>query len=69
MIKERTGDEDDAYLIVLTAALLHDIGNQIHRENHNVSGVYLAIPLLNRLLPKVHGDQEIMYEVRTRILN
>lgn len=69
VIKERSGDEDDDYLIVLTAALLHDIGNQVHRENHNISGVYLAIPLLNRLLPKIYGETEIMYEIRGHILN
>jgi metal-dependent HD superfamily phosphatase/phosphodiesterase len=69
VIKERAGDEDDAYLIVLTAALLHDIGNQVHRENHHVSGVYLAIPLLNRLLPKIYKEEEIMYEIRGHILN
>jgi len=69
VIKEKAGDEDDAYLIVLTAALLHDIGNQVHRENHNVSGVYLAIPLLNRLLPEIYKEEEIMYEIRGHILN
>jgi len=68
VIKERAGDEDDAHLIVLTAALLHDIGNQVHRENHHISGVYLAIPLLNRLLPKIY-EEEIMYEIRGHILN
>lgn len=68
-IKERAGDEDDAYLIVLAGALLHDIGNQVHRENHNVAGVYLAIPLLNRLLPKIYKDAEIMYEIRGHILH
>ncbi|MEM2927339.1 MAG: HD domain-containing protein, partial [Nitrososphaerota archaeon] len=69
VIKERAGDEDDAHLIVLTAALLHDIGNQVHRENHHISGVYLAIPLLNRLLPKIYEEEEIMYEIRGHILN
>ncbi len=69
VIKERAGDEDDAHLIVLTAALLHDIGNQVHRENHHVSGVYLAIPLLNKLLPKIYKEEEIMYEIRGHILN
>jgi metal-dependent HD superfamily phosphatase/phosphodiesterase len=68
-IKERAGDEDDVYLIVLAGALLHDIGNQVHRENHNVAGVYLAIPLLNRLLPKIYKDAEIMYEIRGHILH
>lgn len=69
VMKERAGDEDDVYLIVLAGALLHDIGNQVHRENHNVSGVYLAIPLLNRLLPKIYEDEEIMYEMRGHILH
>ncbi|MEM2940631.1 MAG: HD domain-containing protein [Thermoproteota archaeon] len=69
VIKEKAGDEDDVYLIVLTAALLHDIGNQVHRENHHVSGVYLAIPLLNRLLPEIYENQEVMYEVRAHILS
>lgn len=68
-LKEKAGDEDDVYLIVLAGALLHDIGNQVHRENHNVSGVYLAVPLLNRLLPRVYKSEEIMYEIRAQILH
>ena len=69
LIKEKAGDEDDVYLIVLAGALLHDIGNQVHRENHNVASVYLAIPLLNRLLPKIYHDEEVMYEIRGHILH
>lgn len=69
VMKEKAGDEDDVYLIVLAGALLHDIGNQVHRENHNVSGVYLAIPMLNRLLPKIYKNEEVMYEIRGHILH
>lgn len=69
IMKERAGDEDDAHLIVLSGGLLHDIGNQVHRENHNISGVYLAIPILNRLLPQVYSEPEIMYEIRGHILH
>ncbi len=69
IIKERAGDEDDAFLVVLAGALLHDIGNQVHREHHNVHGVYLAIPLLNRLLPLIYGNTEKMYEIRGHILH
>jgi len=69
VVKERAGDEDDAHLIVLAGALLHDIGNQVHREMHNISGVYLAIPLLNRLLPKIYEEEEVMYEIRGHILH
>ncbi len=63
------GDEDDAHLIVLAGGLLHDIGNQVHRREHNVAGVYLAISILNRLLPEVYGRTEFAYEVRARILH
>jgi metal-dependent HD superfamily phosphatase/phosphodiesterase len=68
-MREKAGDENDVYLIVLAAALLHDIGNQVHRENHNISGVYLAIPLLNRLLPKIYTSEEVTYEIRGHILH
>ncbi|RLG47066.1 MAG: phosphohydrolase [Thermoproteota archaeon] len=69
IMKERAGDEDDAHLIVMTGGLLHDIGNQVHREMHNLSGVYLAIPLLNRLLPNIYSERELMYEVRGHVLH
>lgn len=69
LVKEKAGDIDDDFLVVLAAALLHDIGNQVHREDHNLHGVYLAIPLLNRLLPKIYQEPEIMYEIRGHILH
>jgi len=69
IIREKAGDEDDVYLVVLAGGLLHDIGNQVHREQHNESGVYLAIPILNRLLPKIYKDKEKMYEIRGHILH
>ncbi len=68
-IKEKAADEDDVHLIVMTGALLHDIGIQVHREDHNLHSVYLAIPLLNRLLPEIYNEPEIMYEIRGHILH
>lgn len=69
IVREKAGTEDDAFVVVLAGGLLHDIGNQVHRENHHISGVYLAVPLLNRILPKVYGDTELMYEIRGHILH
>jgi len=69
LVKDRAGDQDDDFLVVLAGGLLHDIGNQVHRLEHNVHGVNLAIPLLNRLLPKVYTDPEVMYEIRGHILH
>ena len=62
-------DLDDLFLIVLAGSLLHDIGNQVHREKHNLHGVYLAIPILNRMLPQIYTKPEIMYEIRGHILH
>ncbi|RLF06313.1 MAG: phosphohydrolase [Thermoprotei archaeon] len=69
VMRERAGDEDDVYLIVLAASSLHDIGNQVHRELHSLHSTYLAIPILNRLLPLVYGDAEKMYGIRGYILH
>ncbi|RLE79779.1 MAG: phosphohydrolase, partial [Thermoprotei archaeon] len=63
------GDMDDAALIVLTAALLHDIGNQVHRENHSFFSAVLAAPILTRLLPKIYDHPEIAAEIRGFILH
>lgn len=68
-VKEGGGDEDDEHLIVMSASLLHDIGNQIYRENHPLHSSYLAIPILERLLPKIYNDLENRTEVRGFILN
>lgn len=50
------GDRDDAMLVLLAAAMLHDIGNQIHREGHQGYGVTLAAPILERLLQQIYPD-------------
>jgi len=69
IMREKAGDEDDAHLVVLTGALLHDIGNLVHRDLHHIAGVCLAIPILNRLLPQVYESSEAMYEIRNYILH
>lgn len=69
-IKHGGGDWDDEYLILLSAALLHDIGNAVIRPRHYDFSVMLSIPILNRLLPKVYNDNlEKMAEVKGFILN
>lgn len=51
------GDRDDAMLVILGAGMLHDIGNQIHRERHEAYGVTLAAPVLARLLKDIYSDE------------
>ncbi|HZD42484.1 MAG TPA: HD domain-containing protein [Methanomicrobiales archaeon] len=63
------GDEDDAALVVLAAALCHDFGNQIHRTGHQDLGVVLAMPVLDRLLPLIYPDMEKLTRIRAFILS
>jgi metal-dependent HD superfamily phosphatase/phosphodiesterase len=54
-VHDDIGDIDDAFLIVLTAALLHDI--------------ILAIPILDQLLPKMYEDAMKLAQIRGSILH
>ncbi len=67
IIRSGMGDIDDAYLIVLTAALCHDIGNEIHRTDHISHSLLLVSPILDRILPQIYDDQGRMARVRTFI--
>jgi len=68
-VSDGIGDLDDVHLIVLTAALLHDIGNQIHREAHYDGGVILAVPILDQLLPKFYKSRMKLAQIRASILH
>jgi metal-dependent HD superfamily phosphatase/phosphodiesterase len=63
------GDVDDAHLIILLAALLHDIGNQVNREDHNLHSGILAIPILDKVLPSIYPDERIRGMIRGFILH
>jgi metal-dependent HD superfamily phosphatase/phosphodiesterase len=63
------GDLDDACAVVTCATLLHDIGNQIHRQGHELLGVGLARNLLDRLMAELYPSVEQRIELRAFILN
>ncbi len=67
-------DIDEAKLIVLMAAYLHDIGNSVHRVNHEFIGALLAKPILDRLLPEIlreHAEDNprLVYAIRQEIMH
>jgi uncharacterized protein len=64
-----SGDIDDAYLIILMSGLLHDIGNQVNRADHNLHSEILAIPILDRILPLVYPEVRKMGIIRGFILH
>ncbi|MGH2523800.1 MAG: hypothetical protein ACRDH2_14945, partial [Anaerolineales bacterium] len=68
VVASGAGDEDDACMAVAIATLLHDIGNQVHRQFHELLGVGLARDLLDRLMPAVYPDATQRVELRAFIL-
>ncbi|MDQ5826246.1 MAG: HD domain-containing protein [Chloroflexota bacterium] len=69
VVSSGAGDADDAFLAVVAASLLHDIGNQVHREGHMAMSVVLAIPILDRLLADFYPEIEQRIEIRGFILH
>jgi metal-dependent HD superfamily phosphatase/phosphodiesterase len=49
------GDFEDSLSPVICAAMLHDLGMGIGRQDHEVHGTYLAYPILERILAEVYG--------------
>lgn len=62
------GDHDDSTLVVLTAGMLHDVGNAIHRQDQARNGTLLADPILRHLLPSIYPDVRATTMIRTLIL-
>jgi len=64
-------NEDQARLIILLAAYLHDIGNAVHRANHEMIGAILAAPILSRLLPQIIGyeKERVAYRIRSEVMH
>jgi uncharacterized protein len=58
VIESGAGGADDAFLVTLAGIMLHDIGNAVHRSNHELIGVQLAQPLLETYLPALYPDLE-----------
>lgn len=58
VVTSGTGDVEDAFLVVMAAEMLHDIGNMVHRVGHIEYGVMLAAQLLARWLPEIYPDPE-----------
>ncbi len=61
---------DDAKLIVLCGAYLHDIGNAVHRDLHHVHGCIIAAPILDRLLSKIYPkNRDLTLRLKSEILH
>jgi metal-dependent HD superfamily phosphatase/phosphodiesterase len=64
---EEYGSFEDSLQAVLLAAAIHDIGMSISRQDHELSGVQLAGPILDRFLTKLYG-KDLQKQVVLRAL-
>lgn len=63
-------DYDDARLIVMLGAYLHDMGNAVHRVDHEKNSIVLAASPLERLLNRVYlGDPGLAFRVKCEVLH
>lgn len=56
--------QEEAEVIVVLASCFHDVGIAIHRDNHELYSLFLAVPKLRELLGPLYDDP-----VRTIILS
>lgn len=60
---------EESKLIVLLASYFHDIGNSVHRVNHEFLGALLAKDILDRLLPKLGFSDRRMVALRQEVMH
>ncbi|MCL2374353.1 MAG: phosphohydrolase [Treponema sp.] len=51
---EEVGDFEDSLTAVIFAAMFHDLGMCVGRQDHELHSAYLAAPILDRILSNVH---------------
>jgi len=69
-VKSNVCSPEDAKVIVLCGAYLHDVGNTIHRVDHHILGCIVANPILDRLLKKVYPeDPALSVRLKSEILH
>lgn len=55
--KEETGTREDSLCALLLASFLHDLGMSVSRTDHELTGLVIARPIMDRLLQSVFADQ------------
>ena len=69
-VQNRVCSLEDAKVIVLCGSYLHDLGNSIHRLDHQFNSCVLANPILDRLLKTVYPeDLALAVRLKSEILH
>lgn len=67
VVTEDWRDFEDSKLIVMVASYLHDIGNSVHREQHEHLSVMLAKPFVEEITSMVYDDGEKAVKIESMV--
>jgi metal-dependent HD superfamily phosphatase/phosphodiesterase len=66
---EECGTFEDSLTAVLVAAILHDLGMSVGRQDHEIHSTYLSYPIMDRILKAIYpGDVSRQVMVRSLAL-
>ncbi|MCY0867858.1 MAG: phosphohydrolase [Desulfurococcus sp.] len=57
------------WLVPLIGALLHDVGNSVHRDMHERVGALISMPIVDRVLGKIIEDPVTRVKLRQEIMH
>ena len=72
VVRDYGFENDDAEIVVVLSALLHDVGMSVHRREHEDFSLFLAEPKLRELLAEIYDEPErtvIVSEVLQAIIS
>ncbi len=69
VVTDGVGDLEDAMVVTLMSAYLHDIGNSIHRTHHPMYSTMIVDKLAYKILYKIYGEREAMYMLKQEVLH
>nr|WP_321307900.1 phosphohydrolase [uncultured Sphaerochaeta sp.] len=55
--QEDSGSYEDSMLSLLLASFVHDLGMSVGRSDHELTGLVIARPIMDRILTQLLGDQ------------
>lgn len=58
LVRDYRLESDDSEVVVVLAALLHDVGMSVHRRDHEDMSLFLAEPKLRELLEDVYEEPD-----------
>ena len=58
LVRDYGMEPDDSEVVVVLAALMHDVGMSIHRRDHEDWSLFLAEPKMHQLLADVYDEPE-----------